>query len=217
MQPDLAAVGALLLTYGIVMPVAREASPGTAATIADGIGYPVAVKAVHRRAGRSARAGVALDLASGDDVVDAVATMTDALGDDAAELIVQRMVSPGVDLRIRCERDGQLGCIVTVGLGGAQADLIDDRTSRLAPVSPATARSMLRVTRAGAALTESGFDETDVVDVIVELAQLVSDQPDVADIDLNPVIVSADGAFVTDAVVRLVPATAWDRSLRTLE
>jgi hypothetical protein len=76
---------------------------------------------------------------------------------------------------------------------------------------------MLRVTRAGAALTESGFDETDVVDVIVELAQLVSDQPDVADIDLNPVIVSADGAFVTDAVVRLVPATAWDRSLRTLE
>ena len=75
------------------------------------------------------------------------------------------MASPGVDVRIHCEVDERLGAIVSVGFGGAQADAIDDRTTRLAPVSPAVAATMLGETRVPAALDEADFDPSPVVDV----------------------------------------------------
>ena len=64
----------------------------------------MAVKAEHRHLGRSVRAGVALDLAHDADVVEAVEVMREALGDDAANVVVQPMVAPGLDLRIRSTR-----------------------------------------------------------------------------------------------------------------
>jgi hypothetical protein len=81
---------------------------------------PVAVKAERRRVGHSVQAGVALDLIEADDIVNAIATMREHLGDDAARVMVQRMVPPGVNLRLHVTTDGQLGPVVTVGLGGAQ-------------------------------------------------------------------------------------------------
>jgi acyl-CoA synthetase (NDP forming)/RimJ/RimL family protein N-acetyltransferase len=214
---DLVTTRRLLGTYGLDMAEAVESTPGSAVEAARSIGFPVAVKAVRRRPGRSARAGVALDLVSPDDVVEAVAVMQDSLGADADDLVVQAMVPPGVDVRIRCEHDERLGAIVTVGLGGAQADAIDDRTSRLAPVSPASATSMLGESRLAAALANSGIDSWPIVDAIVLAAQLASDHPEIAELDLNPVIVSADGAVVTDARVRLVSHVAEDGPLRRLD
>ena len=82
----------------------------------------------------------------------AVAMMREHLGDDADHVLVQEMVPPGVDLRIHVVAEGDLGPVVTVGLGGAHAEAIGDESSRLAPVSSASARSMLDETRAGAAL-----------------------------------------------------------------
>ena len=214
---DLATRRRLLATYGIEMAPATESTPDTAVADANEIGHPVAVKAVRRRPGRSARAGVALDLATDDDVVEAIAVMRDSLGDDANDLIVQAMTSPGVDVRIRCDHDDQLGAIVTVGLGGAQADSIDDRTSRLAPVSPASATTMLGETRLSAALDAADFDSWPLVDAVVLAAQLASDHPEIAELDLNPVIVSDDGAIVTDAVIRLVRHIVEDGPLRRLD
>jgi acyl-CoA synthetase (NDP forming)/GNAT superfamily N-acetyltransferase len=214
---DLATRRRLLATYGIDMAPATESTPASAVADATEIGYPVAVKALRRRPGRSARAGVALDLASDDDVTEAVAVMRDSLGDDADDLIVQAMTSPGVDVRIRCEHDDRLGAIVTVGLGGAQADTIDDRTSRLAPVSPASATTMLGETRLAAALDVADFDSWSLVDAVVLAAQLASDHPEIAELDLNPVIVSDDGAVVTDAAIRLVRHIAEDGPLRRLD
>ena len=214
---DLATRRRLLATYGIEMAPATESTPDTAVADANEIGHPVAVKAVRRRPGRSARAGVALDLATDDDVVEAIAVMRDSLGDDADDLIVQAMTSPGVDVRIRCDHDDQLGAIVTVGLGGAQADSIDDRTSRLAPVSPASATTMLGETRLSAALDAADFDSWPLVDAVVLAAQLASDHPEIAELDLNPVIVSDDGAIVTDAIIRLVRHIVEDGPLRRLD
>ena len=214
---DLATERRLLATYGIEMAVSTETDPEGAASDARDIGFPVALKAVNRRAGRSARAGVALDLTTDDDVAEAIAVMRDSLGDDANDLVVQAMTSPGIDVRIRCEHDERLGAIVSVGLGGAQADAIDDRTSRLAPVSPAGAAAMLTETRLTAALDGAGFDSSPLVDAVVAAAQLASDHPEIAELDLNPVIVSEAGAVVTDAVIRLMPHVAGDGPLRRLD
>ncbi len=214
---DLATKRRLLAAYGIDMAEATETDPDDAVRAARKIGFPVAVKAVHRRPGRSARAGVALDLAKDSDVAEAIDIMRESLGDDARELIVQAMTSPGVDVRIRCEHDDRLGAIVSVGLGGAQADAIDDRASRLAPLSPASATTMLTETRLTAALDTAGFDSSALVDAIVAAAQLASDHPEIAELDLNPVIVSDAGAVVTDAVIRLVPHVVDDSPLRRLD
>jgi len=202
-EPRLEECRQLLEAYGVAFPTAVEASPATAVETANAIGYPVAIKAVRRRPGRSARSGVALDIASASAAHRAVDTIVEALGTDADELIIQSMASPGVDLRVHCEYDERLGAIVSVGLGGAQAEVIADRTSRLAPVSPAVARTMLGETRVLAALVEADIDPSAVVDIIVQAAQLASDHHRVRDLDLNPVIASSDGIVVTDAMIRL--------------
>jgi acyl-CoA synthetase (NDP forming) len=214
---DLATKRQLLAAYGIEMAEATEATPEGAIAAANRIGYPVALKAVRRRAGRSARAGVALDLTDDSAITEALEIMHESLGDDADDLIVQAMTSPGVDVRIRCEHDDRLGAIVSVGLGGAQADAIDDRTSRLAPVSPATAATMLKETRLAAVLATAGFEPSELVDAIVAAAQLASDHPEVAELDLNPVIVSEVGVVVTDAHIRLGTHDGSDGPLRRLD
>jgi acyl-CoA synthetase (NDP forming) len=214
---DLAERQQLLAAYGIHMAASVASSPDDAVDAANRLGYPVAVKAVRRRPGRSARAGVALDLTSDLDVREALATMRESLEHDADDLVVQQMAAPGVDVRIRCEVDERLGAIVSVGLGGAQADAIDDRTTRLAPVSPATAATMLGETRLAAALEAAGFDPSPVVDAIVLAAHLVSDHPEVVELDMNPVIVSDVAAVVADVLVRLAPVTSGDGPLRRLD
>jgi acyl-CoA synthetase (NDP forming)/RimJ/RimL family protein N-acetyltransferase len=213
---DIQATIDLLSAYGVTVAAAQRATPETAAGIAEQIGFPVAVKSTKRTAGRSARAGVALDLSSTDEVDEAVATMIDALGEGAGTLVVQEMTPPGVDVRIHCHRDERLGVIVNVGYGGVDADLIGDRTSRLAPLSPASAAAMLGETKVGGALVASGLDSSPLVDVIVLAAQLCADQHDVDDLDLNPVIVSDGQALVTDAAIRLVDRPDGDGPIRRL-
>ncbi|RLE26355.1 MAG: hypothetical protein DRJ50_01055, partial [Actinobacteria bacterium] len=207
----------LLATYAIDMCASEATTADAAVDAAARHGYPVAVKAVRRRPGRSAKAGVALDLTSDADVAEAIATMRESLGADAEELIVQSMTSPGVDVRIRCEHDERLGAIVSVGLGGSQAKAIDDRASRLAPVSPASATTMLSETKLASALLDAGFDPSPLVDAIVQAAHLASDHPEISELDLNPVIVSEIGAVVTDAQIHLVPHDSEDGPIRRLD
>ena len=175
----------------MAFPTAVEASPATAVEAANAIGFPVAIKAVAAASGPLGPVRAWRSTSPRPSAAErAVDTIVEALGTDADELIVQSMASPGVDLRVHCEHDERLGAIVSVGLGGAQAEVIADRTSRLAPVSPAVARTMLGETRVLAALDEADIDPSGVVDVIVQAAQLASDQPRVRDLDLNPVIAS---------------------------
>jgi acyl-CoA synthetase (NDP forming)/GNAT superfamily N-acetyltransferase len=212
---DLAEIRALLGAYGVEMAPSRLVPVDGAVAAADEIGYPVAVKARRRHLGRSVHAGVALDLAGPDDVAASAGIMREHLGGDADEVIVQRMVAPGVDVRVRVTADEPVGPVVTVGLGGLQADVIGDEVSRLVPVSPASARTMLDATRAAAALSDD--DETSLTDVIVRVAQLVSDHPEIIELDLNPVIVSHGHCVVTDATAHVSSAARAETPLRRLE
>ena len=124
------------------MPETIRCPAGDAIAAAEVIGYPVAVKAEHRHLGRSVRAGVALDLGDADDVVDALAIMQDAIGADADVVVVQAMVAPGLDLRIRSTSDERLGPLVAIGLGSSTVDLVSDEASRLAPLSSAGATAL---------------------------------------------------------------------------
>ncbi len=209
----------LLLGYGIAVPTTVTTfgvSAEQVAAVAHEVGMPVAVKAARRRVGRSAAAGVALDLADAEAVHDAVTRMRAALGDGADELVVQAMVAPGVDVRVRCTTDPRLGPVVTVGLGGAQADLIGDGASRLAPVSPAGAAQLIEQSRVGAALAAAQVPPDALVDAICRIAQLSADHPHIDSIDVNPLIAAADGCAATDIAVELTTSDREAPPLRRI-
>jgi acyl-CoA synthetase (NDP forming)/RimJ/RimL family protein N-acetyltransferase len=206
---------AVLACYGIDLAEGRLVASGEAGEAAEAVGFPVAVKASHRRVGRTLDAGVALDLADRSAVEHAVASMQATLGSDAAQVYVQRMVPPGYDMRVRVHDDERFGPVVGLGVGGISSALIPDETTRLAPVSPSSAMTMIADTRAAGALDGDASD--DLADVIVRAAQLASDHPEVAELELNPVIVTSDGCWVVDAVLRLRPSSRPDTPMRRLE
>jgi acyl-CoA synthetase (NDP forming) len=142
--------------------------------------------------------------------------MRAALGDHADFVLVQAMAAPGVDLRIRVVADERTGPLVTVGLGGSQADLLTDEPSRLAPLSTESAVALLTESRAGPALQRAGIGSGFVVDTVLRAAQLASEHAEIAVLDLNPVIATGDGCRVTDAVVRVAPVLRPEQALRRL-
>ena len=205
-QLDPATTADLLASYRIGVPPTRFVAAADAAAAAAEIGFPVAVKARRRHVGRSVRAGVALDLNDPADVAASVDVMRDELGDDADFVVVQAMTTPGVDLRVRGIVDDEAGPLLSVGLGGIQADLLGDgEPVRLAPLSSHGATSLVAESRAGQALGQAGIDVAPFVDTLVRAAQLAADHAEIAALDLNPVIVTAAGCCVTDAVVAVAP------------
>ncbi|WP_117000595.1 GNAT family N-acetyltransferase [Desertimonas flava] len=212
---DVAETDAILRAYGITMPPRMFVPADDAVDAAAEVGYPVAIKARHRHPGRSVDAGVALDLADRVDVVSSVQRMRSALGDHADFVVVQAMTAPGVDLRIRVVADERAGPLVTVGIGGSQADLVDE-TPRLAPLSLESAIALLEESRAGMALQRAEVGSGFVIDIILRAAQLAAEHPEIVTLDLNPVIATQDRCCVTDAVIRVAPLRYPGATLRRL-
>jgi acyl-CoA synthetase (NDP forming)/GNAT superfamily N-acetyltransferase len=213
--PDPPAVEALLACYGIKLAAGRLVDSGDAGDAADALEYPVAVKAARRRVGRTIEAGVALDLEDRAAVDRAVTTMRAALGDDAARVYVQQMAPPGYDMRVRVRDDERFGPVVSVGLGGLLTARMPDEATRLAPVATEGAMSMIAENRASDTLDPEGAEH--LAEVVVRLAQLASDHPQIAELELNPVIVTGDGCWVVDAVLRVQEPAHPEAAMRRLE
>jgi acetyltransferase len=122
-------------------------------------------------------------------------------------LLVQPMAPPGAELIAGIQRDPQFGPVVIVGLGGILAEVLDDISLRLAPVSTEEALAMLVELR-GAAVLDGvrggpAVDREAVAALLVTLGRLAVARPDVREVDLNPVIAGARGALAVDALVVL--------------
>lgn len=205
----------LLSSYGVNMMPAKKVAASHAVATATEMGFPVAVKAEHRHVGRTVEAGIALDLDDPHEVEVAVTNMGAHLGADAEQVIVQKMAPPGVDLRVRCHVDSTVGPLITAGIGGTHADAIADVESRISPLTPAVARSMLGATRAAALLDD---DDTDrATELICRVAQLSADHPEIVHLDLNPVSVSDDGIWVLDASIELASTDTPEPPVRRLD
>jgi acyl-CoA synthetase (NDP forming) len=124
---------------------------------------------------------------------------------DARGLLVEPMAEDGVELIVGARRDPSFGPLVMVGLGGVLAEVVDDVAIRLAPVTHDIAHEMLAGLRGSAILggTRGGtaVDREAVAELIVGVATFALERPDVLEIDLNPVIATADGAIAVDALV----------------
>jgi len=192
--------------YGLrVPPSGLAATPDQAVTLAERFGYPVALKrvapgVVHKADG----GGVALGLGNAAALRAAFARVVGP----GERGFVQRMAPGGLEVIVGARRDEQFGPLVMVGLGGITVEVLRDVAFRLAPLSVEEAREMLAETAAGRLLAgvrgQPPGDAEAVVETLRRAGQLLADLPEVAEVDLNPLIVApaGEGAWAVD--VRIV-------------
>lgn len=204
---------AVLDLYGV--PAVQEVFADSAEAViaaAARVGYPVVLKIESPDIAHKTEAGgVALNLASEADVrlahariiVSARKYLPDA---DIRGVLVQPMISPGVEIVVGARVDAALGPLIVVGLGGIFVELLRDSVVELAPVNHEEALRMLGRLK-GAALL-AGFrgaaeiDRAKLADVIVRLSELVADQQrGLAEIDVNPIICNPDRIIAVDALI----------------
>ena len=213
----------LLACYGIDLWDARPvATVDEAVRAADGLGYPVALKATaaHLRHRREL-GGVRLDLDDADELRAAFESMRLRLGDAAGGYVVQAMAPTGVATRLATVEDPLFGPVVSFGLGGVATDLLGDRSYGVPPLTDSDLTSLVRGVRAAPLLLgHAGSEPADVAaleDLLARLARLADDVPEVAALELNPVVAAPGGAAVLAATGRLArPAARAERGARAL-
>ncbi|MEA2469105.1 MAG: hypothetical protein QOE38_103 [Thermoleophilaceae bacterium] len=210
-----AEVATLLSCYGYATPESVVAdTPEAAGEAAELLGGPVAIKAVAPTLVHKTDAGgVALALAGSEAVAAAARDMREsaaAAGHAVESYLVQRMAPAGVEVLVGVVHDPLFGPVVACGGGGTTAELIGDVAVRLSPVTDRDAHDMVRSLRTYPLLNGyRGARRVDVdalEEVVLRLAAMVDEHAEITEVDMNPVIVSAAGALVVDARVRVEQA-----------
>jgi acetate---CoA ligase (ADP-forming) len=196
---------ALLADAGITfVPARRVRTAAEAEAAAAELGYPVVVKAVdalHKSDGGGVLVGIA-------DAAALRSALEGLIGRLApTELSVERMapIHDGIELIVGARRDPRFGPVAMVGLGGIHAEVFGDVAVDLAPIGPATAERLLRSLRGAPLLLGSrgraALDIAAAATVAARLSHLAAARPDVAEIEINPLLVTPTGAVALDARV----------------
>jgi acyl-CoA synthetase (NDP forming)/GNAT superfamily N-acetyltransferase len=201
----------LLSCYGVAATPTRLASDADQLVqAAEDLGYPVAIKAaapelVHR----TERGAVHLHLDGVAELRAAYAALTTAVPEAGPEVLVQSMAPAGVELAVGVVHDHRFGPAVTLRGGGTATELFPDVSLQLPPLTAEEATRMWR--RLPLAPLLQGYrgspavDTAALVDLLLRIAQLAEDRPEVAELDLNPVVLTAEGASLVDVKLRLAP------------
>jgi len=199
-------VDELLSPYGVTLLGHSARSASAAVEAARALGLPVAVKVTDPGVVHKTELGlVRTGLRTQSQVRDAYRDFRVAV-DHSPEVLVQPMVT-GIEVALGVVRDPSMGPLVMVASGGVATDVWDDRAFLVPPVSAAEARRAIGLLRISALL--HGFrgapaaDVTGLEDLVTALGRLAVDVPELAELDLNPVMVGAQGCRVVDAKVRL--------------
>ena len=164
------------------------------------LGFPAVVKSAEAGAHKTERGGVALDLRDEHAVREAVRRI-------GAPVLVQPLVTGGVELLAGAVQDPVFGPLVAFGPGGVLAELIGEASFRLAPLTDVDAEELVLAGKAGRLVR--GFrgaapaDAGALVDLLHRLGRLADEHPEVVELDLNPVVASPDGCVAVDARVRV--------------
>lgn len=205
-------VDRLLAAAGV--PTVASATVGNAdaaARAAAQLGFPVALKAagpelVHK----TDAGGVRLGLRSEDEVADAYRSMVDHIGERMTGATIQQMAAPGVETILGVVDHALFGPLVMFGMGGTATELLGDQSFRILPVTDFDAAELVRSLRTSPLLF--GYRDSPQVavsaleDAIQRIARLAGDLPHLAELDINPLVVSPAGVLAVDARVRVAPA-----------
>ncbi len=209
--------------YGIPVPGdALATSAQDAAEKATAIGYPVVLKIV------------SADILHKTDVGGVIVGLEDAAAVSAAydQIIasakqhvpgakidgvqVQALVAPGLEVIVGAITDPSFGKLVAFGIGGVLVEVFKDVTFRLAPITGDEAGQMLNKIRAAQLLDgvrgAAGVDRSLITSIIERVGQLVTDFPEISEVDLNPVVATANSAVAVDFRIALDFDPAPERS-----
>ena len=186
-----------------------------AVRIADEIGYPVAVKlASHTIMHKTEFGGVRLNLADTQSVRDAFQAIKTRLAQDnkldAMEgVLVQPMLSGGVEVMIGMTRDPLFGPLLAFGLGGIHVEILGDVQFRIAPLTDRDATEMVERIKGHRLLQgyrgHPAADVEGIEEVLLRLSRLVEEIPEIRELDLNPIFALPEeqGCKIVDARIRL--------------
>jgi acyl-CoA synthetase (NDP forming) len=191
-----------------------------AAAAAAAIGGPVVLKAGAAGLVHKSEAGaVRLDLRDQAAAAAAYAGLVATFGQDLTQVLVQPMVRDGTEVLIGVAQEPVSGPLVVFGAAGI-ADIIGDHPARLSPLTDTDARDLIGSARA--ARLPAGYRNVPGADLgalagtLLRVSRLADDLPEVAALDLNPVIAHAGGCVAVNARVQLLPCQAHDPLLRQL-
>ena len=215
MSPE--AVGQLLACYGIPLVKTQFASsPREARRLARELGSPVALKAIaagvlHKTEAGGVRLGLK-GAAAVERAANEMATSFQAAGHPVIGFQLQEMAAAGVEMIVGVVQDQHFGPVLACGAGGTATELLKDVSVRLTPITTRDADQMVRSLRTFPQLTGyRGAPPADIdalEDVLLRVSALVEAHPQIAEMDLNPLIVHTDGAVVVDARIRLEAGVA---------
>ena len=208
----------LLRCYGLPMvPFRRVGDVDAAVAAAAEFGGHVVLKAdVPGLLHKTAAGAVELDLRGDDEVSTAMSRLHASLGGRMSGVLVEPMIAGGVETLAGVVQEPVFGPVVVFGLGGIAADTLADYAARLAPLTDADADDLIGSIRAAPALLERGAGTGALRDTLLRVSRLAGDLPQIAELDLNPVIVRPDGVVAVDARIRVTSHLLADPFLRQL-
>jgi acyl-CoA synthetase (NDP forming) len=223
-QP-VAVTHALMACYGVPLLDTRLATNGEQAeTVARDLGFPVVMKATRPGLVHKTEAGgVHLRLFDESAVRAAYLGIANSLDEAEPHVALQPMVQTGVELVVGVVHDALFGSLVMAGLGGVHTDVLGDRSFRSLPLTDQDAAAMWRELRAAPLLTgyrgAPAIDTNALEQLILKVAELAKDFPEVSELDLNPIVAVGSGVAALDVKIKLAPAQdepdAYVRSLTT--
>ena len=202
---------ALLGTCGVRVAEARVAKTvEEAVAAASAIGYPVVMKALGPTLlHKTESGGVKLGLATDADVRAAFTDLSSRLAERLESVLIQRMVTGGVEMVVGAVNDPAFGPLVMGGTGGIFVELVGDTVFRMCPltrddssemVSEMKGQILLRGYRGAAPVDEEAFR-----DVLLRISQLVDGCPEIEEMDINPLLVLKEGAVAADVRIKVGP------------
>jgi acetate---CoA ligase (ADP-forming) subunit beta len=204
----------ICMEYGIPVNKFKLASnENEAAKIADEIGYPVVLKIVSPDIiHKSDAGGVILNLKTPTEVAEAYKKILENVKKYKADakivgILVQEMAPRSTEVIVGAIKDPQFGQTVMFGLGGIFVEILKDVNFRIAPLTADDAKDMITELKAYPLL--KGYRNTPPADInaliaiICSVSRLVMDQPEIKELDLNPVMAYQRGAKTVDARIIL--------------
>ena len=200
--------------YGIPIPGdGIAASAEEAARLANSFGYPVVLKIASQDIAHKTDAGGVLVGVANEDAVRAgyesiVANARSYRADARIDGVqVQQMAPAGLEVLVGAVTDPSFGKIVAFGIGGVLVEVLSDVTFRLAPATNEEAHSMLASIRAARLLDgvrgSEAVDRAALAGIVEKVSRIVTDFPEISELDLNPVLATAAGAMAVDARIAL--------------
>ena len=171
------------------------------------VGYPMVVKVasdglVHK----TDKGGVVTNVQNDEKLQEAVAKLQNIFSSDV-DLLLQKMIPKAVEIILGAHEDAVFGHVILAGIGGITTEVYKDVSLGICPVDKTRAYEMIQSLK-GVALLE-GFRGLPVVnkemiaEMIVKFSNLIEANPQIKEMDINPIMINADGAFVVDTLLVL--------------